>query len=272
MRISLPVKITALLTLLGFGVFIDFYKPHVKINTVPDTLSSSSPMQAKEPLKAPNPNPSSSGMPFAIHPERANHWKAFQKRFGRSLKPEFSRTGHLVSIKGDWGQGNPAGSDFKPDDPKKAIYRAREILSAASDLIGIQSTWPLENALARGSQISAQVFFSQMHEGTLIAPVGNVKIDLGTRGELLGLYSDYAPSVMISNQVRLDPDEAQQKVIAAFQNSENTALTVEGGSKVIWVSGEKGRYAYQFIAQGHYQVVVDAESGQVIHTKDIRQH
>jgi hypothetical protein len=197
-------------------------------------------------------------------------WREFQEKFGANLKPEFSPSKKLVSVQGQFGQGQFAAGSFRSEDPKKAIARAREIISSAATLMGIDPKWPLENALARGSKISAQVFFNQTHEGIIVVPFGNVKVDLGAKGELIGLYSSYSTDIQIVNQVRMDSEEAQLKVVEAFQDPNNTSLHVDGGGKVIWVHEHLGRYAYEFLAQGR-QVVVDAQTGKILDMKDIRQ-
>jgi len=198
-------------------------------------------------------------------------WRDFQDRFGRNLRPEFSRVGNLVSVLGKAGEGEFAPGDFQPDHPQEAIARAREILLGAQGLMGVRASWPLENALARGSPLSAQVFLNQTYEGLMVVPVGIVKVDLGPKGELLGLFSDYVRDVKIENHIQMDSDEAQSRVYPAFQSPNQTSLHVDGGGKVIWVEGGSGRYAYQFLVRGR-RVVVDAQTGKILDTKDIRQY
>jgi len=146
------------------------------------------------------------------HFSTQHYWQQFLQEYGPGLVAEFSSDGHFVSAHNKPGDGAPAGSDFSPEDPEKAIARARQILTSAHDLLELRKEWPLENAAARSGSISAQVYFNETHDGVQLAPVGGVKVDLGSRGELLGLYSEYASHVDITNQVTLDPEEARQKV------------------------------------------------------------
>jgi hypothetical protein len=196
-------------------------------------------------------------------------WESFRDHFGSDLKPQFGPSGQLISVQGVIGKGSKADSSFRPQDPKKAIERAREILQAAQDLIGIDPEWPLESPAARGSLFSAQVFFNETHQGVVVSPAGTIKIDLGSQGELIGLYSNYAQNVSLANQVRLDSEEAQIKAISMFQNDQFSSIDVDGGGKIIWVEGKEGRYAYQFSVNG-YQVVIDAQNGNVLFRRDRR--
>jgi hypothetical protein len=193
-------------------------------------------------------------------------WKEFTKKFGSELKPEFSKGGQLVKVTGNGTKAKMNHPEFRPDEPKMAISRAREVIAAADELMGVRSDWPLESVATKGTPLSAQVFFNQTHEGMTVEPVGNIKIDLGADGELTGLYSDYAPQIIVTNEVRLDSEQAKANLLASIRNPAH----VEGGSRVIWMVSERdGHVAYQFSVDGR-QVVVDAENGKILYTRDRR--
>src|SRR5205823_3564645 len=123
----------------------------------------------------------------------------------------------------------------------------------------------------RGSSVSAQVYFSQTHEGLLIIPGGEVKVDLGPQGELLGLYSSYAMNVVIVNEIRLDSEQAKAKVISFFQDPKLESLYIDGGARMIWVQGHEGRYVYQFSVRGQ-EIIVDAQTGKILSSRNRRQN
>jgi len=270
-RIILPLLGTAILILGG----VLWTQRNSLTTTVPSqTLSTSaSAPQTLTPAPAPSLSPgkkeSAPEKKRTFDPEK--EWKEFVKKFGPDLKPVFLKNGQLVSVRGDPAGSNATDPAFRPDDPKKAIARAREILAAAEDLLGLRPDWPLESAATRGSFISAQVFFNETHDGVTVEPVGNIKIDMGSKGELVGLYSDYASRVKITNEVILDSEQAQTKAIATarFQNKE-TSPRVDGGSKIIWVVSEsEGHFAYEFLVNGR-KVIIDAQTGDVLFSKDRR--
>jgi len=145
------------------------------------------------------------------------------------------------------------------------------VIAAASGMLGIQPDFPLGNVAVKGSRISAQVFFNETYEGISVCPGGNVKIDLGPRGELLALNSSYVPLIAVGNRVQLSSDEAKLGANAVFQRGSSDTLHVDGGSQIIWVKGQEGRFAYQFVSKGH-QVVIDAQTGGVLSSWDRKQY
>lgn len=203
-------------------------------------------------------------------PAPVQMWREFAEKFGTQLKPEFSKEGNLVSIRGAPGSGTPASAEFHPENPQMAIARAREILAAGRELLGVREDWPLESAAAKNSNVSAQVFFSETYHGVPVAPVGSLKIDLGSQGELVALHSDYASQVEVKNEVLMDSDQARDKAVAWMQKQKTGSLRVDGGGKVVWVKGSDGHFAYQFMISGR-QVVVDAQTGGILLTRDRRQ-
>jgi hypothetical protein len=200
---------------------------------------------------------------------KETHWKRFVEEFGPNLRGQFSKTGRLRSVEGAIGRGTAANEDFRPDDPEKVKKRAQEVLAAAEDLIGLRSDWPLGWSKIQGNSISAQIFFNETYNGLKVAPVGSVKIDLGTRGELLALYSDYDPDIKMVNQVRFSSDEGKLKAIAAVHVAPGSSLQVDGGDKMIWVSEKGGHFAYQYWVEGR-QIVIDAETGSVLFNRNRR--
>ena len=223
----------------------------------PDSSPRSHPVQKKE--------------VFSSVEARTSNWKNFSEKFGTKLKPQFSEGGQLVSIRGQLGEGETS-PNFNPQDPQKSIARAREIIAAASGLMGLRPDFPLGDANTRGSAITSQVFMSESYEGIPLSPVGNVKIDLGTHGELVALYSDYAPHLTVSNQFQLSTEDAKVSALSTIKKSDSdSALEVDGGAKLIWVSEGSGKSAYEFMVQGR-QVIVDAGSGKVLFNRDRRQY
>jgi hypothetical protein len=191
-------------------------------------------------------------------------WDDFIKTYGPDFIPEYAPSGRLISIRGNLGSNQNKGSpDFRTQDGAMAISRAREIVEGVGDLLGVRPDWPLKNAVANGSPISAQVFLTQTYEGVPLAPVGGIKVDLGTHGELLGLYSDYASDVTVKNRSVLTVEEARQKI--------GLQASTAPDQKIVWVTGSDGFFAYQFMVHGR-QVVVDAESGQILLNRDRRQY
>jgi hypothetical protein len=192
-------------------------------------------------------------------------WQTFKAQFGEDLQAQFDSDGRLDSVKGSTSGSKKAGSAFRSDEPQQAIARAREILEASAGLLGIQSDLPLERPRAQGDRISAQVTFRETKNAIPILPDGVVIVDLGSQGELLGLYSSYVPDIKIVNQIRLSADEARKQAISSVLSP--VGLKPEGGGEVIWVTKStvppSGYRAYEFEVQGH-QVVVNAESGEIL--------
>lgn len=201
-------------------------------------------------------------------------WKNFREKFGQDLEPRFSSDGHLISVRGRPGRGKPHPG-FSPEDPRKALARAKEILEAANDLIGVTPDWPLEQPIAKGSKISAQVYFKEAASGVALAPFGSVWVDLDSQGGLLGLDSSYVPHPEVVNSASLDSGDARMRALASVPDG-GSSLKVVGGDAVLWVERDpngvaQARYAYQYYVQGR-QVIVDASSGAILHKRDVRQY
>jgi hypothetical protein len=203
-------------------------------------------------------------------------WKRFRDKFGQELEPRFTPEGRLISVRGRPGHGHgTTRPGFSPEDPRQALARAKEVLEAASELIGVTPDWPLEQPIAKGSKVSAQVYFKESGSGVAIAPFGSVWVDLDSQGGLLGLDSSYVPSPAVVNTENLDPSDAKMRALAAVPDGDS-ALKVEGGDPVLWVerapSGvPEARHAYEYYVQGR-QVIVDASNGAILHKRDVRQY
>ncbi len=181
-------------------------------------------------------------------PERDQAWKKFDEAFGPGLKPEFSPTGRLISVVSEKLRGSRL--KFQNDDSVAVIAQTDKIIAAAGELLQIHPEWPLEKPEMRGSPYSSQVFYSEYHRGIPLVSVGSVKVELGAAGELVALYSDYTPPLQLTNSFQEDP---------------------QGRRSVIWVvNAREGRLAYESFAQGR-QIITDAETGQILSTRDRRQ-
>jgi hypothetical protein len=226
---------------------------------------------AAAPITAPRP----ASVHVASHASasEANSIAKFHEKVGAELRVGLTREGRLESARGAPGTGARAGADFTPDDPQKAIARAREVLAAAREAMGVDDELPLGMPIAKASATSAQVFFHETLEGVPLAPVGTVSVDLGPQGELLGLSSDYLPGVRVVNARTHTADELLKSAATAVPGV-TSALKPSGGSPIIWVAQNsagavEGRHAYEYQVQGH-QVIVDASTGEILRKRDHR--
>jgi hypothetical protein len=161
-----------------------------------------------------------------------------------------------------------AKGNFSTAEPQQAIARAREILAQAAPLMGMENGLPLQGAESHGDQYSARVSFQEFSNGLPIAPSGNVTVDLGPNGELLGMYSSYVPGISVAGNLNLSPEAAKNEAIRAIPDA-GIALRARGGSTVIWVNNAVGRPAYVYTVQGR-QVVVDGATGKILASRDQR--
>ncbi|MEO5971166.1 MAG: hypothetical protein ABIQ95_14655 [Bdellovibrionia bacterium] len=204
-------------------------------------------------------------------------WQVFTERFGPDLEPQFNADGQLVSIRGVPGQGVAATDDFKTQDPQKVISRGQEILSAAHDLLGLTADLPLSNPIPRGGPLTAQLYFRETYRGLTVLPEGNLKIDLGLKGEILGLSSNYIPEIKVVSDVRLTSQDAFSKALSSMDEGKLPSIAMthgnssSEGNKVVWVTqATQGHVAYQFFIRGH-EIVIDAGTGEVLSSRDRRQ-
>lgn len=200
--------------------------------------------------------------------------EAFRERFGASLVFERAADGSLIAIRGALGKGAKAEAGFRTDDVTLVRARALEILSAAGELIGLNSELPSGDPLTRTGPVSAQVYFHETWRGIALEPLGSVSVDLGPQGELLNLSSNYVSDVRVSGERRVSSSDARKQAEASVATS---ALPTSGGRPIVWVSrgplGQpvQGRQAFDFDVGGR-QVVVDAENGKILSSRDRRQY
>ncbi len=206
------------------------------------------------------------------------NWDGFLKNFGFDFTPEFSENHHLTAIRGSLGSNLPASTrDFTTTSPPQVAQRATDILDAVKNLVGINDRYPVQPTSIRTGPLTAQAFYQETYNSLPLANAGHLKVDLGPKGELLVLESDYIPSVEISNQRKIDTSTAKSK---AFENLRRTqahsdsiqnAVPTDSERPVIWMSGKnQGKIAYQFMIQGR-EIVIDAENGSVLFNRDRRQ-
>jgi hypothetical protein len=155
---------------------------------------------------------------------------------------------------------------FDPSSREKAIARAESILKKHAKASGIDRK-ALGEPRVRVGEASAQVFYKQNFEGAKVIPYGNVTVDLGPKGELLALDSDYVP----------EPRSENRRVLSAKEAMPASASGLETivGAPVFFMAypeaGSPGRHAYEYNIEGK-QVLVDASNGQVIFQRDRRKY
>ena len=195
----------------------------------------------------------------------------FQEKFGSKLQAEFSSDHRFLRITGVIGQGKNASFEFHPSHEAQVKRRAHEILTSAQDLLEWNAKTPLEISRVSPGQISAQVYFKQKFEGQSIEPEGHVKIDLGPQGELIALYSGYVSKFEIKNERSLSEQQVLQKLFEFLReiHRELKSHEVPQSVPIIWVQGESAYYANQFKVIGML-IVMDAQTGEVLFSKDIR--
>jgi hypothetical protein len=187
----------------------------------------------------------------------------FRDQFGANLEFEFFRSGRLLAIHGGMGQGVFAQSDFRPDDVYQVRSRAKKILEVAETALGVQENWPLREIDFQGSKLTAHMTYHQTYQDLRVAPVGTVKIDLGPKGEVIALYSDYAPNVNVTNESKLTAAQALEKAKIPKKGESGGTASATQAEKVVWIEGTQGKIAYQFYIEGE-EIVIDAQSGEVI--------
>ena len=204
-------------------------------------------------------------------------WQQFTQKFGPDLEPQYNSDGQLISVRGVLGQGVAADTHFRTQDLQKITLRGQEIVSAAQDLLGLRAELPLSNPIPQGGPVTAQLYFRETYHGLILLPEGNLKIDLGPKGEILGLDSDYLSKIDIISDVRLTSKEAFAKALSSMDRGKsfpiptNPVMRSSEGNKVVWVTqATQGHVAYQFFIHGR-EVVVDAGTGKVLSSKNRKQ-
>jgi hypothetical protein len=226
----------------------------------------------------PSPSSRAGAQPAESRVARAEReWESFRDRFGAHLTRELSVDGDLLAVRGAPGQGERAAGAFRPDNAALALARANEVVAGASELLGLDASFPLGDPVAQTGSATAQVYFRETWQGIPLEPLGSVVVDLGPQGELLNLSTDYVRDVRVTGRSKLSADEAKARVEEAVTPSLGSALPASGARSVIWVARGSaggpatGRRAYSFGAGGR-QVVVDAENGKILFNRDRRQH
>ena len=207
--------------------------------------------------------------------DRESLWNRFRGKYGNGLAAVFDREGRIAEIRLKGKDTLPSDGGFDPSSPRHAIRRARAVIEDLGPLMGIRKDFPLDRPVARGDEKRAQVFFQQTAGGVRIAPTGKVTLEFGPGGELVSLYSDYVPDLVITNDFSVDPGRARKAAESALEDSARSVRTV-GGSRVVWVPSPgssrgrvEGRRAFEFLVAGH-QVIVDGATGEVIMRRDRR--
>ncbi len=222
---------------------------------------------------SPRPSPKST-----VSPPRSSlgastqQWVDFKAKYGAHLVPRFSADHFLTSIQGAVGEGIPRGLEFNPQSESQVRERASEIVRALSVLIGERGDWPIEFREVRVGPASGQVSFRETHDGLVVKPFGVIKVDLGPQGEVLAVYSDYASQVQSVVPAVLSEDEVQERArsILGRQNLAKLSLSaMRPGEKIIWVSGDTARVAYEYFVEGR-NVVIDAQTGRTVLFRDRR--
>ena len=193
----------------------------------------------------------------------AEKWKAFRDRFGPDLGMELA--GQQVALIRSTGPKREAPSSFNSSDSQQVLSRARQVLEAAADLLGIDDQLPVGNPMVQASDVGGEVSFHESWNGIPLAPEAGVTIQLGARGDLRAIYSKYVPSMNVTNHVALTLEQAKEKVIAALNLPSDA--NIQGGAHVIWIGTTLGYEAYEFFAAGK-QIVIDAETGAVLFQRD----
>ena len=230
----------------------------------------------RSPSASPSPG-SKSPVDHERNKEPKEKWQEFTQKFGSDLEPQFNSDGQLISVRGMLGQGVAADTNFRTQDPQKITLRGQEIVSAAQELLGLRAELPLSNPIPQGGPVTAQLYFRETYHGLILLPEGTLKIDLGPKGEILGLDSDYLSKINIISDVRLTSQDAFAKALSSmdrrksFPISTTPVMPSAEGNKVVWVTqATQGHVAYQFFIQGR-EVIVDAGTGEVLSSKNRKQ-
>jgi hypothetical protein len=216
-----------------------------------------------------------------------------RSRFGEALKFEWADGNLLARVRGGVGLPGPAGGKFDPKDRARALSRAKEILQTFAPGLGDSEAVRFEVHSFRATGVSAQIEFQQEWDGVPLAPLGHVAVDLGPSGELLSLEADTLREVEVSNSRKLGEAQARERAQATLEatgdRDRDAGVGVDaegkgerprmgGGRLVVWVSRTmpqgsgrvQARFAYEYSIQGR-QVIVDAETGEILFRRDQRQ-
>jgi hypothetical protein len=181
----------------------------------------------------------------------------------KNYRIEKTRSGHLESLVKLEKTSQPS-SGFNSLDAKIVEKQARVVLEQVSKSLGVEAR-DLKTAGINAGAFSAQAYFQQTIEGLEVAPYGSVSLDFSKEGELARLENDLIRPHEIVNLPKLTSQEVQ------------TNLKLSSKPRhILWASrpaSDKGAtalvHAYEFHEQGH-QIVVNAESGEVLYKRDRR--
>jgi len=260
------------------GLIFGFPDPlGLRVSAVASAVPSGTPSFSPSPLPGPSLSRPSAARGASLRGSvpSSSAISAFGARFGEELKFERGASGKVAAIRGAPGQGARASADFSPEDSAQSIARAREVIDAARELIGLEPSLPLGDPTVRTGAVSTQIYFPETLGGVPLEPAGSVIVDLGSQGEILNMTSNYVSGVQVVNHRDLAVDQAKAKAEAVVPEP-GSALSTLGGNAIVWVThtgpGDSpvGYQAYEFNVAGR-QVIVDAGSGAVLFKKDRRQ-
>lgn len=187
-------------------------------------------------------------------------------RYGADLQAMFSQDGRITQLRGHARPDLKGKTGFSTKDPALAKKAASELLQSARDALGITGRSPVGDPLVQTGDITAQVYFRQLYEGLVVLPHGTITVNLGPSGELLQLDSDYLPNVKVTNWASISPDQAKMSI----PKYEDGSGKIMGGSLIVWATpGSEAKKAYEYFSDGR-QIIIDAQNGQVITTRDRR--
>lgn len=231
-------------------------------NAKDDLESKALPLKTFRPKhREPAASPTSSAPAVAV-PEKhtsALPLDAFLRKYGDELVIERDSEKRVVAFREPSEPENIRSPGqrlrgFSVRDSEQVVARAREILNDSRAILGLTTEMPLIDPKVSGTDLHAQVVFTQSQDGVPIVPSGTVSVLIGAEGELKSLESDYLRRAMIANQPKLPQTT---------------------GRHVLWVHSTlpvaQLRHAYETRESG-FQVVVDAEDGRTLLRRNKRIH
>ncbi|MBL7717126.1 MAG: PepSY domain-containing protein [Bdellovibrionales bacterium] len=272
--------IIGFLVLLVVAVGAYFVVGHRSPDPLP-SIPQADPSPMTEVAGSPIPSPVISPSPLSEQDIKAPSSKRMQQsfenvksRYGADLQAMFSQDGRVTQLRGRVRPDLKGKTGFSTKDPGHAKKLATELIQSARDALGITGRSPVGDPLVQTGDISAQVYFRQLYEGLVVQPHGTITVNLGPSGELIQLDSDYLPGVRVTNWASISPDQALAAV-PKFDDEDSesggkSTGRILGGSLIVWaVPGTEARKAYEYYSSGR-QVIVDAQTGKVISTRDRR--
>lgn len=204
--------------------------------------------------------------------EESWSWDRFLQKYGRSLEPDFSPQGVLLSIRTPHEGGLTRASDFNSENSESILSRSREILGDLKEVLGV-SLEHLGDVVVRGTSISAHAYYRQNIDSIPLQPYGTVSMDLGPQGELIGFYSTLVPGAHLRNHRTLSVGEVRAIVLSTL--NPRPAHFSEGGA-IIWVPApgnlnggrtSEAYHAYSYLADG-VEIIANAENARILARRD----